>query len=358
MAVVPGLALIAALALGCATIQSPDGWAAPTAQGDIVVAQLEHGEITALRVDSGPTQLLWVYPGEDSDIDLEAVYATPIIDRNTVYVAAYSGLVVALDLGTGTTTDSWRTPTDVGSHIVATPQFDGARLYVATEDGTVHVIDATSGAITSTLLDIHGRVWGRPALEGGTLYVGGLDSHVRAVGTADGVLRWDRDIAGAVASDLTIDRELLLVGTFDHGLRAFNVDSGGSPRWTFDAQSWFWARPLVVGEVVYAATVGGNVYALDRDTGEERWRFQQDNGEIRAAPVLIGATLLIATKDGYLYGLSPTDGRQLWSQPVGDAHFLADPLVMDAGVVYSSDSGALIRVTPASGALLSLFERS
>ena len=200
-------------------------------------------------------------------------------------------------------------------------------------------------------------MWGRPALDAGTLYIGALDSHLRAVGTADGVLRWDRDIAGAVASDLTIDRELLIVGSFDHGLQAFDVDSGGSERWAFTAESWFWARPLVVGEVVYAATVGGAVYALDRDTGDERWAFQQDNGEIRAAPLMIGGILLIATKDGYLYGLNPTDGRQLWSQRVEDAHFLADPLVLDASVAYSTDSGTLIRVTPASGAVVTLFER-
>ncbi len=356
-AVVLALALVVALALGCAATQSPKGWAAPTGQGAVIVVQLEPGQIGGLRVTSDPVERLWAYPGDDSDIDLEAIYATPIIDGNTVYVAAYSGLVVALDLSTGTTIDSWREPTDVGSRIIATPQFDGSRLYVATNDGKVHVLDATSGLITSTLLEVDGRLWGRPALAAGTLYVGALDSRIRAVGTADGALRWERDVAGAIASDLTLDRELLIVGSFDHGLQAFDIDSAGAERWTFTAQSWFWARPLVVGEVVYAATVGGDVYALDRDTGTRRWVFRQDHGEIRAAPILSGGTLVIATKDGYLYGLNPTNGRELWSQRVDDAHFFADPLLIDTGVVYSSDSGALIRVTPDSGTVVPLFEQ-
>ena len=53
-------------------------------------------------------------------------------------------------------------------------------------------------------------------------------------------------------------------------------------KWQFEAGEWFFGAPAVLGDAIYAASYDGNVYALDRETGAERWRFATDQPIIAA----------------------------------------------------------------------------
>ncbi len=347
---VPALLATLLLATACARIASPKGWASPVADGDTVIAQTDAGVVTALRISGDSATPLWSYPLDQDDIDLTAVYATPILDGNTVYIASYAGLVVALNVSgdrAGRPITAWGGPIDIGHRIVATPVLRGGQLYIATERGRLWVIDAATGQFGEPLIELNDRIWGRPAVDPGLLYVAALDTQLRAVDRASGQVKWTRDV-GTVASDLVVDGDLLLVGSFDRGLHALDLTAEGAERWVASGDAWFCARPLVAGDTIYAATVGGSVYAFNRNTGRRLWSFRQDDTEIRAAPVLVDGVLLIASTGGQLYGINPVNGVARWTAELEGDHFFADPLVLESGVVlYSNDSGDLIRVTPA-----------
>ena len=347
---VPTLLATILLATACAQIASPKGWASPVSDGDTVIAQTDAGVVTALRISGDSATPLWSYPREEDDVDLTAVYATPILDGNSLYVASYEGIVVALNVDgdrSGRPVSAWGGPIDIGQRIVATPVLRGGRLYVATERGHLWVIDAATGQFGEPLLELNDRIWGRPAVDPGLLYVAALGTQLRAVDRSSGQVRWTSDV-GTVAGDLVVDGDLLLVGSFDRGLHALDITAEGAERWVAPGDAWFWARPLVAGDTVYAATVDGSVYAFNRDDGARLWSFRQDDTEIRAAPVLVDGVLLIASTGGQLYGINPVNGVARWTAALEDDHFLADPLVLESGVVlYSNDSGDLIRVTPA-----------
>lgn len=347
---VPALLATLLFATACARIASPKGWASPVAEGDTVIAQTDAGVVTAFRISSDSATPLWSYPLDQDDVDLTAVYATPILDGNTVYIASYAGLIVALNIDgdrAGRPISAWGGPIDIGHRIVATPVLRGGQLYVATERGGIWVIDAATGQFDEPLIDIGDRIWARPGVDPGLLYVAALDSQLRAIDRSSGQVRWTSDV-GTVASDLVIDDDLLLVGSFDRGLHALDLTAEGAERWVALGDAWFWARPLVAGDTIYAATVGGSVYAFNRRNGVRRWSFHQDDTEIRAAPVLVDGVLLIASTGGQLYGINPVNGVARWTAELDGDRFLADPLVLESGVVlYSNDSGDLIRVTPA-----------
>jgi outer membrane protein assembly factor BamB len=348
---VPALLATILLATACARIASPKGWASPVSDGDTVIAQTDAGVVTAFRISGDSAETLWSYPQDQDDVDLTAVYATPILDANTVYIASYAGLIVALNIDgdrAGRPVSAWGGPIDIGQRIVATPVLRGDQLYVATERGRVWVIDAATGRFgEQPLIELNDRIWGRPAVDPGLLYVAALDTQLRAVDRSSGQVRWTRDV-GTVAGDLVIDDDLLLVGSFDRGLHALDLTAEGAERWVASGDAWFWARPLVAGDTIYAATVGGSVYAFNRNTGVRLWSFHQDDTEIRAAPVLVDGVLLIASTGGQLYGINPVNGVARWTAELEGDRFLADPLVLESGIVlYTNDSGDLIRVTPA-----------
>lgn len=365
-------ALAALLALGCATdLGSPDGWAAPVEAGGVVLVQDRPGELAAVRTGDGPARALWRFP-EDAALpagldrgdidDLDALYATPIVDGGAVYLAAFSGQVLALDLDAGGAAGGGgpgvRWLADLGGAVVGTPAWDGRAgvLYVPTEDGALTPVDAATGAVGAPLARGSERFWSGPALGGGVVYVGGLDRRVRAVDPGGGE-RWTRDLGGAVAGDLLLDGGTLYAGALDRRLYALDA-SGGEERWRFDGDGWFWSRPLPAGDAVYAATTNGSVYAIDRRGGRELWRFREDDGEIRAQPALAGGVLVVALREGVLFGLDPATGRRLWREALLRGQLLADPLAADGGLLYVTDGGDLVAVDPQAGTASVVYERS
>lgn len=106
------------------------------------------------------------------------------------------------------------------------------------------------------------------------------------------------------------------------GLTAESL-AGFTPRWVFalpdtDAPR---SQPAVTRDTVFIADGDGGVYALDRQTGCEKWRF--DAGSmVRTAMRLVSskhATLLtFGTLDADLIAVVPTTGKEAWRTRVSD----------------------------------------
>ena len=59
---------------------------------------------------------------------------------------------------------------------------------------------------------------------------------------------------------------------------------------------------MIVGERVFVGSADGNLYALDLETGHERWRFEAGAG-FYASPAIGEGVLVIGTDDGMVYCL-------------------------------------------------------
>lgn len=325
----------------------------------MIVTQERPGELVGFRLTEGLPTLLWRFPDEnlDDDIDLEAVYAEPVVDNGVVYIAAYSGDIIALDVQNGRPLPGWPESVTLDERVVASPAYDGTFLYVATDSGTLRAIDASDGAMSGPLLHINERVWGRVLADGRSIYMVGLDRSVSALDRSTQQLRWVRELDGAVAGDPVLVDGTLYVGALDHRLYALDLDADGAELWRFRGDAWFWARPLVTGSTVYAAALSGSLYAVDRASGALRWETRIEDAQLRTAPVLVDGTLVLASEEGGLFGIDPTSGVALWRHTVEDAKFLADPLVLESGLLFASADGTLVSVTPADGATRVLHER-
>ena len=353
------LLLALPLLIACTTdVNSPDGWAAAVRAGEFTILQEKSGELVAVRLGgvdnpgtaSADERVAWRFPGDGDDVDLDAVYANPILDGNTLYIAGHSGEVVALDLTFEPPRIIW--VRDLDETIIATPAYDGQTLYVGTEAGTIVPITVASGAVGQPIARTDERIWSALLLDGGALYVAALDKRVRAVRPSGGTV-WAQptELSGAVPGDFAIEGGLLVVGSFDRRLHAFDAGTGAE-EWVFDGDGWFWARPVIAGDTVYAASTRGSVYALNAagsDASRVRWRFNQLDSEIRAAPVLAGGVLVVAAEEATIWGIDPATGDLRWSAPLPGHRFLADPLVLASTLIYATTRGDLIEIDPQSG---------
>ena len=123
--------------------------------------------------------------------------------------------------------------------------------------------------------------------------------------------------------------------------------------------AWRWQQPtnaapsgapLVVDDTIYTA-IGGRVFAIDRATGNLKWRYPQVdpiNGVFRTSPVMVDGTLVAAADNKLVYGIDPARGTAKWTynapQPI-----LGTPVQVDRYVAFATSDNTLIAVEGATG---------
>ncbi len=416
-----GLALLAfamLAAAGCIGFNNPEGWAGPTvAADDLLVVSTDKGELSALDLipESGPqcdnstdddedgwvnegcpragakaergrdcanatsddavddipdddkindgcpaTVPLWTFPTgqEDPELDLEAIYTTPPVIGDNVYLGGYSGDVYALGLDDG----SVRWSFDVDGPIIAGLAVSDTAVYVATDNGTLYALSLEDGSERQRFHAGEG-IWGTPLLDEDVVYVASVNGNLYALDaeTLDPI--WDApfEAARGLISDPVLADGAILVGGFDRTLHAVDAETGLEREgWPFKADNWFWGKPLVLDGTVYAPNLDGNLYALSLESGAPVWDAPSEAEEpLRSSPLLAGDALVVVDRKGNVYGLDPENGNRIWSKTGEDgiektvlSNPIADSPVLAEEVFISAQGGDLFRIDPETGSFV------
>jgi outer membrane protein assembly factor BamB len=170
------------------------GGTAPAVDGGVVVAALTTGELVALRTDSG-TQL-WLENvvatrRTEAAASLPDIAARPVIDKGRVYAVGQSGVMVAIDLRTGSRL--WEVPI-AG---INEPWVAGDFLYAVSVDSEAICVDARTGRIVwvtqlpgfANEKRKKGRiVWAGPALASDRLILVGSNGEALSLSPYSGVV--------------------------------------------------------------------------------------------------------------------------------------------------------------------------
>jgi eukaryotic-like serine/threonine-protein kinase len=337
-----GLLLLSA----CGGIDSPQGWAAPVAVDNTLLLTLERGKLSAF--DQQTSQQTWQFPSKDAkNIDLKAIYGTPVTGGGRVYVGAFDGTFYALDLATGEVV--WQQTT--GGAIVGGAALVDGTVYVGSSDNRLYAFDAASGDSRWTPFEAQGDIWSTPVVDQGTVYVTSMDHRVYALDAATGQPKWPEpfEAEGAIPSTPALAGDRLYVGALDNRLYALDKATG-KVAWSFKTDNWVWCDALVASGVVYVGGLDHHVYALDAATGEPHWgKPFAAKVPIRAQPAMAGGTLVVVDQDGDVYGLDPATGEERWPSIVLGSGVLASPLVMNNEVLMSTRDWKLLRVDAQAG---------
>ena len=109
-----------------------------------------------------------------------------------------------------------------------------------------------------------------------------------------------------------------------------------------------YASPIVADGTVYVGGLDGILYALDLETGKEKWSFRTE-GEIRSSVCLGKSTILLNGGDGRLYALD-FSGKLRWTFQTGGErkydfadYFHSTPVLHDGRVYFGSGDGNHLR---------------
>jgi outer membrane protein assembly factor BamB len=298
--------------------QLAKGWSGTTVHDGIAYVGTVDGRVVA--INSSTENLEWSYSttpvtapssglscGQTSAAT--AIYGTPVVDRDLVYIGTYSGQVYALtkDLGT----ERWVYPRtgSIGA-IVGRPVIANETIYISSSDGRVYALDTTYGDLKWKSEPLADKLWTSPTVMGDTLYVSTLDGHIYALSLETGeLLDWSFESEAGFASNPVINEDTIFLGSFDRYLYAVKIGSD-VPMWKFPqekpAANWFWASPIVNEGIVYAGCLDGKVYAIDAQTGEELWQFESRDIQGKPVPivsslVLMDSLLLVTDESGTVY---------------------------------------------------------
>ena len=92
--------------------------------------------------------------------------------------------------------------------------------------------------------------------------------------------------------------------------------------------------PIVYRGVIYAATPGSGVQAIDGTNGKLIWEYKRPTGLTKTKGLAIYQDMIYYTApEGVLVALDARDGKVRWEQKIGEAQHTSGPIVVEGKVI-------------------------
>jgi outer membrane protein assembly factor BamB len=327
------------------------------------------GFLSALNPRNGSTK--WTRSLQKSGGYSSSIYTTPAIGLDgTIYAGIETGFFYAVSPSGQI---KWNyAPQSNSGKLQASPMIDASgTIYFAVSNSVYAIGDAQNQPYPKWLTPFAtgANINSSPALgQNGYLYFGSDDGYVYAVDSFTGILRWSFDATASllpagihpIYSSPTVDQSnnvLMGNGSNMDGVLYYLNGLTGSVLWTFpnppQSQTGssidsmvgpFYNAPAVSGNTVYLSTMT-YIYAIDRLTGVENWRFYKAKCYYSSAVVDAQGNILFTSIDartshGFLHSLSDQglSYTENWSYDTGAVGRLAAPTLGADGTIYVSST--------------------
>ncbi|MFW6079502.1 MAG: PQQ-binding-like beta-propeller repeat protein, partial [Gemmatimonadota bacterium] len=296
------------------------------------------------------------------------VMSTPAVANGVVYIGAGDGVFRALDAWTGEA----RWTFDAGAPIASSAAVGHDLVFFGTRDNAFYALDAATGEARWTFETGADAPfpWGHesgdvytssPVLVDDLVLFGSGDGNVYAVDAASGTERWRFATEGRVRSTPAVADGTVYVGSADGSLYAIDLETGERV-WRYDTEGrtlrsgeWGYDRrtvqssPAVVDDIVLVGARDGFLYAVERATGELRWRFDHEISWVNGSPAVADGVAYVGSSDGrFVQAVEVETGEELWRHETASSAW-SSAAVVD-GLVYIGDgAGNLYALDRATG---------
>ncbi len=165
-----------------------------------------------------------------------------------------------------------------------------------------------------------------------------------ATGIAEGTLPENLEVLwkfkgkeGGFEATAVIDDSLVFVGSLDGNFYAIDRNTG-EERWKYHTELGFLAGAAIADGRVYVGDTEGKFYAFST-AGELLWGFEA-TAEINSAPNFYKNMVLFGSQDATLYALDAVSGKLAWKYSIGD-QIRCSPTVVDGRAMVAGCDGKL-----------------
>ena len=205
------------------------------------------------------------------------------------------------------------------------PLLDNEQVFAGTADGKVYALNANKNQERVVWQYNAGEsVNSKLAVSGNIVIAGSNDGIIHGIDRKTGKNLWKFEIddpetrAFQQFSAAEINYKHVLIGGADKYLYSLNLQNG-QLNWKKNLSDWIRAKPLVMGNHVYAATLDGKLYKMNNKTGSVEWIRQPSGHQIFADLVAGNNKIFLNSSDLYLHCLDAETGQELWRQSLMEA---------------------------------------
>ena len=298
---------------------------------------------------------------------------TPAVYKETVYVASRDGKVEALSLVDGDTlweTDVrenpafWPWETDQSAKLSGGILQAYGKLFIGSEHGYLTALDRETGEVVWRK-NVPGEILAKPAAGDGLVFINLGSGKLLALHPDEGEERWSHEqevpaLTLRGQSSPTVANGGVLMGLETGKLSVLISDSGYSA-WSaeiatpkgsseFERLVDVDTQPLISGPYAYAIAYNGNLAAVDIRSGNVVWKREYSSyREI----TMDAQTIYVVDSNGVVYALDKDSGIERWSQPALRGWYLTGPTVAGQYLAMGDQEGNLHWLNKESGELVS-----
>lgn len=317
---------------------------APQVVGDTVYAAAPSGAVSALDLATGAVRWQVATPPLASGVGS---------DGQMTAVVTQEGVVLALDahgkqLWHAQADSAVNLPPVVGQGIVA----------VRTTDYRVQAFDVATGKLKWSVqrpgpaLALRTSI--RMVMEPQLLIVGMPNGRLMAIDVASGAVRWDSTVSSARRGASDLERISDIVGApqkigstlcaveYQGHTTCFDTAQGGRALWSQSVASS--TGMTTDGQNLYLADERSVVHALSVKDGHSLWQQSALLNRQLSTPAVAGPAVALGDFEGYIHFLSRTNGALMARLQLGSDPILSSPVATPRGVLVQTSEGKLILV--------------
>jgi eukaryotic-like serine/threonine-protein kinase len=282
-------------------------FAAPAKRGGTIYYTTRHG-LTALSQEDG--KVLW-----NCTRVADATESSPLIVKDRIIVADYSGKVSAVDFDGNLI---WQH--DIAADAPPSPPgFDAARARMGDSAARPRTAASDETAIFQPIFDqsriavidlkagrrrwsfqAKGWIYGEPTVTDDRVFFGSQDGHLYCLDKKRKTLLWTFATKSRIEAGVAVQDGSVFVGSCDGRFYRVNAETGKEV-WSYrtseskGVRTAIYSAPLCTEDAVYFGSFDGHLYCLKIDHGELKWRIQTLEGsEITGPPLTDGRRIVVA----------------------------------------------------------------
>jgi outer membrane protein assembly factor BamB len=274
-----------------------------------------------------------------------AVEATPAICDSVLYIGRIDGFMSALSLAAKDTLWNFETM----GQISASPNigtFEGRQAVVfGSYDNYLYCVDKNSGAEINRFLSGY-YINGAVAILNGCFVSGGCDAWLRIINGTTGAASDSLELETYIPASPAVSGSYICIA--DHAgnvyeiiLNEGKITRSGKIVQATDRSEAFVSVPALSEATLFVLSGDRYLYAIDRATGNIRWKYLQKGASGESSPVVCCDKVISCSKSGIISLLDADKGTLLWEYDAGE-QITACPAVIDGRFYILTVKGSLL----------------
>jgi len=205
---------------------------------------------------------------------------------------------------------------ETGAIITSAAALSKDRVVVANTKGQVIALEQSTGK-RLWVSHVEGAIHSTPAIQGKQIIVGSTDSTIRSLDLRTGKLRWETTTTDPVLGSALISKGRVYIGSGDGIMRALKLRNGKLIWENNNPDGFIESTPALAGNQIIFGAWDEYLYALDRNTGLESWRWSRGKPGVlyspaACVPVVSGNKVFVVAPDRVMSAIDLKTGQTIW----------------------------------------------